>query len=162
MAVCPFNSDKDIPTCYQLFTTVVVNCPYFFQPLSYHSAGPKPMGYGGVFIATGLPKRCLYIETFSTVTGILCGEFTGHRWIGPPHKSQWQGDLMFSLICAWINGWVNKREAGDLRRHRAHYDVIVIYTPDRRCLHVHGSMACQWLCDVYGRRWRTWTMITFM
>ena len=34
--------------------------------------------------------------------------------------------LMFSLICAWINGWVNNREAGDLRRHRAHYDVIVM------------------------------------
>ena len=34
---------------------------------------------------------------------------------------------MFSLICAWINGWVNNPEAGDLRRHLAHYDVIVIY-----------------------------------
>ena len=33
---------------------------------------------------------------------------------------------MFSLICVWINGWVNNREAGDLRRHRAHYDVIVM------------------------------------
>ena len=33
---------------------------------------------------------------------------------------------MSSLICAWINGWVNNREAGDLRRQRAHYDVIVM------------------------------------
>ena len=33
---------------------------------------------------------------------------------------------MFSLICVWINGWVNNGEAGDLRRHRTHYDVIVI------------------------------------
>ena len=40
---------------------------------------------------------------------------------------QWRGALMFSLICAWINGWVNNREAGDLRRHRAHYDVTVMY-----------------------------------
>ena len=31
-----------------------------------------------------------------------------------------------SLICAWTNGWVNNRNAGDLRRHRAHYDVIII------------------------------------
>ena len=31
-----------------------------------------------------------------------------------------------SLICAWINGWVNNREAGDLRHHRAHYDVTVM------------------------------------
>ena len=42
------------------------------------------------------------------------------------HKGQWRGALMFSLIHAWINGWVNNREAGDLRRHRAHHDVIVI------------------------------------
>ena len=33
---------------------------------------------------------------------------------------------MFSLICVWINDWVNNREAGDLRRYRAHYDVIVM------------------------------------
>ena len=33
---------------------------------------------------------------------------------------------MFSLICAWTNGLENNREAGDLRRHRAHYDVSVI------------------------------------
>ena len=43
-----------------------------------------------------------------------------------PQKGQWRGALMFSLICAWINGWVNNGKAGILRRHRAHYDVIVI------------------------------------
>ena len=43
-----------------------------------------------------------------------------------PHKGQWRGALMFSLICDWINDWVNNREAGDLRRHRGHYDVIVM------------------------------------
>ena len=42
------------------------------------------------------------------------------------HKGQWRGPLMFSLICVWINDWVNNREAGDLRRYRAHYDVIVM------------------------------------
>ena len=43
-----------------------------------------------------------------------------------PHKGQWRGALVFSLICVWINGWINNREAGDLIRHRAHYDVIVM------------------------------------
>ena len=43
--------------------------------------------------------------------------------VNSPHKGQWRGALMFSLICIWINGWVNNREAGDLRRYRAHYDV---------------------------------------
>ena len=42
------------------------------------------------------------------------------------HKGQWRRAFMFSLICGWINGWLNYREAGDLRRHRAHYDVIVM------------------------------------
>ena len=58
---------------------------------------------------------------------------TGHLWRGihrspvnSPHKDQWRGALMFSLICVWINGWVNNREAGDLRRYRAHYDVTVM------------------------------------
>ena len=44
-----------------------------------------------------------------------------------PHKGQWRGALMFTLICAQMNGWVNNREAGDLRRYRVHYDVIVMY-----------------------------------
>ena len=43
-----------------------------------------------------------------------------------PLNGQWRGALMFPLICVWINGWVNNREAGDLRRHRAHYGVIVM------------------------------------
>ena len=47
--------------------------------------------------------------------------------VNSPHKGQWRGALMFSLICAWINGWVNNREACDLRRHHAHYDVIVMH-----------------------------------
>ena len=47
------------------------------------------------------------------------------RWI-PPHKGQWRGALMFSLIYARINGWIDTGEAGDLRRHNTHYDVIVM------------------------------------
>ena len=50
--------------------------------------------------------------------------------VNSPHKGQWRRALVFSLICAWISGWVNNREAGDLRRHRAHYDITVIYNFD--------------------------------
>ena len=46
--------------------------------------------------------------------------------VNSPNKGQWGGASMISLIWAWINGWVNNREAGDLRRHRAHYDVTVM------------------------------------
>ena len=60
------------------------------------------------------------------VTGPLCGEFTGHWWI-PHHKGQWRGALVFSLKCARINGWENTRGASDLKRHRTHYDVTVMF-----------------------------------
>ena len=65
-------------------------------------------------------------EIIFRVTDPLCGEFTGPRWIPVTKAMQWRGALMFSLICTWINGWVNNREAGDLRRHCAHYEVIVM------------------------------------
>ena len=50
------------------------------------------------------------------VTGHLCGEFTGHRWIPSTTQRPVTLSLMFSLICSRINGWVNNGEAGDLRR----------------------------------------------
>ena len=63
-----------------------------------------------------------------------------------PHKGQWRGASMLSLICVWRNGWVNNREAGDLRRHRAHYDVTVmlmvvfsvILTTNPKCFAITG------------------------
>ena len=50
-----------------------------------------------------------------------------HQWaVNSPHKGQWHGSLIFSLICAWTNGWVDNRNAGDLRRHHANWDVTVM------------------------------------
>ena len=60
------------------------------------------------------------------VTGPLCGEFVGHRWI--PLTKASDAELWF-FIWAWINVWVNNREAGDLRRHRVHYDVTLMCLP---------------------------------
>ena len=51
-----------------------------------------------------------------------------------PYKGQWRGALIFSLICAWTNGWVNNREAGNLRRHRAHYDVTLMNRSKADCV----------------------------
>ena len=47
--------------------------------------------------------------------------------VNSPHKGQWRRALMFTLICARINGWVNNRDPGDLRCYRPHYDVIVMH-----------------------------------
>ena len=64
------------------------------------------------------------METFSTLLALCVGNSPVPGEF--PSQNQWHRALMFSLICAWINGWVNNREAGDFRRHRAHYDVIVM------------------------------------
>ena len=57
--------------------------------------------------------------TIFRVTGPLCGEFTGPRWI--PLTKASDAELCCFL---WTAPWVNNRESGDLRRHRVHYDVI--------------------------------------
>ena len=73
-----------------------------------------------------------------------------HRWpVNSPHKGQWRGALMFSLICAWINGWVNNREAGDLRRHRAHYDFTVMHALLTLCGGTGGPVAPSWQVACY-------------
>ena len=62
------------------------------------------------------------------VTGPLCGEFTGPGEFSAQRPVTRSFDV--SLICARINDWVNNREAGDLRRYRGHYDVIVMLRGD--------------------------------
>ena len=64
------------------------------------------------------------METFSALLAIyvrnspVTGEFPAQR---PVTRS-----FVFSLIYTWMNGWVNNRQAGDLRRHHTHYDVTVM------------------------------------
>ena len=63
------------------------------------------------------------METFSALLVLFCGEFTGHRWI-PQRPVTRSFDVFFDLRLN--NGWVNNREADDLRCHCTHYDVIVM------------------------------------
>ena len=72
--------------------------------------------------------------------------------VNSAHKAQRRGALMFSLICLWINDWVNTREAGDLRRYRAHYDVTVM------TIFRQTSQFLSWPyillnCDMYKKRY---------
>ena len=64
------------------------------------------------------------METCSALLALCAGNSPVP--VNSPHKGQWRGALMLSLICAWINDWVNNHEAGYLRRHRGHYDVNVM------------------------------------
>ena len=91
------------------------------------------------------------METFSVSLAFVRGI---HRSpVNSPHKGQWRGALMFSLICAWINCWVNNREAVDLRRHRAHYDVIVMkYTSNHVHTKPHSSTLYSKMTSLFRRR----------
>ena len=70
----------------------------------------------------------------------------GIHWslVNSPHKGQWRGALMFSLICTWINAGVNNREAGDLRRHSAHYDDIGMAEDEIFCRDLSVDVPSQW------------------
>ena len=71
------------------------------------------------------PYKCttiLFLDMYWSMTDIPILYF----FVNFPHKGQWCGDLMFSSICAWTKCCVNNRDAGDLRRHRAHFDIAVM------------------------------------
>ena len=79
-----------------------------------HQVRGNRHGHGDVIKWKHFPRYCP-----------LCGEFTGHRWI-PLTKVSNTELWCFLWSAPWINGWVNNREAGDLRRHRVHYDAILM------------------------------------
>ena len=71
-----------------------------------------------------------------------------------PHKSQWRGTLMFSLIWAWINGWVNNHEAGDLRRHHAHDGVILMIIQIESRTKLHPTNTSHTICNGMHTQYR--------
>ena len=99
--------------------------------------------------------------------------------VNSPHKGQWRGALMFSLLCAWINGWVNNRDAGDLRRHCTHHNVIEMMRTVMFCcrfVEVLSSVLILWvdvICspifsnlvlqgDIFGGSVINWTKVVLI
>ena len=101
----------------------------------------------GLTIVLARPWRtwCRHeMEAFSALLVLLlCGEFAGHRWT-PRTKASNAQLWCFLWSVPWINGWVNNREAGDLRHHGAHYDIVVMIYD------VHGG-TFHWM-KTYGSR----------
>ena len=81
--------------------------------------------------------------------------------VNSPHKGQCRGALIFSLICVWVNGWVNNGEAGDLRRYHSPYNVTVKFgrslisiaskktTTQQSAVRAHAL----WDCTVYPNKY---------
>ena len=66
------------------------------------------------------------METFSALLALCVGNspVTGEF---PTQRPVTQSFDVFFDLRLNLNGWVNNREAGDLRRHRVYYDVIVMW-----------------------------------
>ena len=146
---------------------------YLIQPTSRHL-------HGGGYIIN--PRESVNVVLVLTLTNMTISEHQNEcmhddviKWkhfprywpfvrgnhrstVNSPHKGLWRGAFMFSLICVWINGWVNNREAGDLRRYRVHYDVtVMVFNWLRashlisgqwdRCLWDHSDV---WIEDIYS------------
>ena len=107
---------------------------------SFYDAIRYKYEYEYSFLVTEIASKLWNIvcrAVHDTITGIQDGDIKwkhvpryrpfvrGIYWsrVNFPNKAQWRGASIYSLICAWTNGWVNNRYAADFRRNRAHYDV---------------------------------------
>ena len=144
-------------------TTIVVmvvplkSCTYFYSTQSYNLL---PDTWYQAFM-----KTSQHVNAFSSLhDDVIKWKHFPRYWpfvrgirrspVNSPHKGQWRGALMFDVICAWINGGVKNREAGDLRRHRTHCDVAVILalyvwgeSNSGRCISLTGQVMRRF--DVY-------------
>ena len=99
------------------------------------------------------------METFSALLATCAGNspITTHF---PAQRRVTRSFDVFVLIFVWIKGWINNREAGDLRRYRAHYDVTIMISVD---VFWTGSIPSWTTCGTSGiskRMMATWYSIT--
>ena len=128
MSVVP--QDISVKTTHRVFCLGNTQLNFGVKwPLSQKCYLPPDLGNSwsresGMQREQGTPWWRHQMETFSALLALCAGNspVTGEF----PHNGQWHGALMFSLICAWTNDWVNNRDVGDLRCHHACYGVIVM------------------------------------
>ena len=106
------------------------------------------------------PQHCLYTLQGNLIywslksyhDDVIKWKYFLHYWpfvrgiyqspVNSPHKGQWRGALMLSLICVWINAWVNDREAGASRCHHAHYDIVMATAGHPEWVGFHSRLSC--------------------
>ena len=133
---------------YVLASEVLCHMPYNRHPKHIGSLD-LPINYKCPFLMICNARHILFITAFAQCNAIWCSHIPFYlTWwrhqmetfsaqlalcvgnssvpVNSPNKGQWRGAFMFPLICVWIKGWVNNREAGDLRRYHGHYDVNVM------------------------------------
>ena len=106
-----FPAHRPVTRSFDVFLRLCLNATLACNP---HYPQPYPL-HDEIIKWKHFPRYWLFYSGNSPVTG----EFPAQ---GPVTQS-----FDFSLICAWINDWVNNREADDLRRHQAYCDVTVVF-----------------------------------
>ena len=111
LAICAGNSP--VPGEFPTQRPVTWNFGVFFDLRLNKQLSKQPRGWWFGTLLGSLWRQCN-------------DEATGPPWLPHTKASDVNVTLMFSLICVWINGWINSREAGDLGRYWVHYDVSVM------------------------------------
>ena len=123
--LCPENHSRDQPdkSCRRL-----IAMPQDFL-LFYHTASDAcfeiswPSSVQSMYFLSRIHDDVIKWKYFRVV-GPLWGESTGHQWIPLTKANDME---LWYFLWSITNGWASNRDAGDLRRHRAHYDVTVIH-----------------------------------
>ena len=92
-------------------------------------------------MAVPVPVKCSWKMWIMSSNGPFCGSP-----VNSSHKVQWGRALMCSLICAWTNRSANNGDAGDLRWHRAHYDVTVMKLARYKTISKHNKVWVVYKC----------------
>ena len=103
------------------------------------------------------------VKLFSALLAICVGKspVTGQF----PTQRPLTQSFHVSLICFWINGWVNNGDVGDLRHNSAHYDVKVMtdYCCCLIAIYKHASLfdivLYQTLCECSKPMWKVTCML---
>ena len=113
--------EVSLPNSFRCEFILFVKTHFYGGALTSHflEDHSSPTSIFPVFMMTSSNGNMFRVTGFCAGNSPVTGEF--------PSDRQWCGALMFSLIYAWTKGWVNNQDAGDLRRHRAHYDVTVMW-----------------------------------
>ena len=117
--------------------STTTTCAYFTR-YTYINANmtPTEATESAIYMATWWRHQ---METFSAYWPF--GRGIHRSPVNSSHKGQCRDALMISLICVCINGWVNNRGAGDLRRYRAHYDATVMNNVGNKILSAQSLFA---------------------
>ena len=128
---------------------------YIYQYVNYKEAAFQMINW-----------KCIYNQMLTMHDDVIKRKHFPRYWpfvrgnhrspVNSTHKGQWRGAFMFTLICAGINFWVNNCEAGDLRRYRAHYDVIVMGIAIKPVSILHNETNNVTVCIQLISPWPRW------